>query len=51
MLWGGTLHGVAEALVEQALVTWKVCLLVVLFLLGPGRQSQLLSTLFYMPFT
>lgn len=38
-------------LVEQALVTWKVCLPAVLFLLGPARQSQLLSTLFYRPFT
>lgn len=41
----------AEALMEQALVTWKVCLPSVLFLLGPARQSQLLSILFYRPFT
>lgn len=40
-----------EALMEQALVTWKVCLPSVLFLLGPARQSQLLSILFYRPFT
>lgn len=41
----------AEALMEQALVTWKVCLLSVLFLLGPVRQSRLPSILFYRPFT
>lgn len=41
----------AEALMEQALVTWKMCLPAVPFLLGPVRQSQLLSTLFYRPFT
>lgn len=41
----------AEALVEQALVTWKVCLPSVLFLLGPVRQSRLPSILFYRPFT
>lgn len=50
LCWGERLC-MTEALMEQALVTWKVCLPSVLFLLGPARQSQLLSILFYRPFT
>lgn len=39
LCWGDRLC-LAETLMEQALVTWKVCLPAVRFLLGPARQRE-----------